>query len=119
VQLHALLGREHRGLGAVRLGQGGRDRRVVGTDARGGVARHRAGLCDARPQVGEAVLQRLERADRATELVPVLQVVDGGVEAPLRQPHLFGGEQRGARRERGGHRTHGRFPLGKRLPGRT
>ncbi len=102
VQLDALLGGVHRGAGAVRLRERRGDRGVGVTGGRGGggVPGGGARLFEFGPDVGDPVLERLEPADLASELTAFLQVGDGGVQAPLRQPHLFGGEERGAQTER-------------------
>ena len=49
----------------------------------GGVLAHRPGPLDGDVHVDGLVLDRLERSDRHTELVPFLDVLDGHVEDPL------------------------------------
>jgi hypothetical protein len=99
VQLHALLRRVHRGVAAGRLGQRDRDGRVrvargeAGSRVPGGGTR----LGDGHPQVGQPVLEGLEGAHRAGELMPFLQVGHRHVQAPLGHAELFGGEHRGPR----------------------
>jgi len=47
----------------------------------------------ARREVGELVLDRLERPDRRTELIALLRVREGHVEKPARRPHHLGRER--------------------------
>ncbi len=89
VQLDALLRGVHRDRRAQRLRDARRQRtRVVGRVAGGGPCQH-----EVLPDVGEPVLESLERADRAAELVALLEVGDGGVETPLGEAELLGREQ--------------------------
>ena len=76
------------------------------------------GLGHAHPHVGQPVLEGLERADRAGELVPFLDVGDGHLQAPLGHAELLGGEQPApaVRRARPPRRPRPR-PLAIRLPG--
>ena len=100
VHLHALLRGVHGHVAAGRLGQRDRDRRVrvaIG-QAGGRVPGRGPGLGHRHPQVGQPVLERLERADRPGELPPLLQVGDGHLQAPLGHPELLGGEHRPPRR---------------------
>ena len=62
----------------------------------GRIAGDRAGLGRVHPHIGDAVLQRLVRADQAAELVALLHVVDGSIQAPGGDAELLGGEQREA-----------------------
>src|ERR1700753_3383287 len=55
------------------------------------------GLVDAPPQVGQPVLEPLERADRAGELAPLLDVGDGHLQALLGHAQLLGGQPGRAR----------------------
>ena len=126
VQLHAFLGCQGGGVPAGRLGQGDRDRgvRVVVGQAGGGVPGRGPGLADGHPQVRGAVLQRLERADRAGELVPLLQVGDGHLQAALSHPQLLGGQHRGPGGQRGDYgavrvRAGGQRPGGHAVQGQV
>src|SRR5256886_969201 len=109
VHLPAPPPRPSRGGGAVPLCRRDRHAQVgirVG-QAAGRVPGARARLRQQHPQLGEPVLEPLERADRPAELVPRLQVLDGRVEAPLRDAELLAGQQdcagRACRPDRAGH----------------
>ena len=86
VQLDGHLGRAHaRGHGAGR--RDGRRQLGRGRARRGalGVPRGRGGQLGVEQQVGAVVLDGLERADRAAELLPLLDVGDGHVQARVRR----------------------------------
>ena len=88
---------DHRDLGGV-LGHRGRR-----------VGDRRAQRLDLEQQVGAAVLDRLEAADRPPELVPGLGVVHGHVQGPLGAAELLGGQRdrgdvQGPGQHRGGRR---------------
>jgi hypothetical protein len=93
----AVLGDRERGLHAGRPGDGGGQRRLARVGAgllgAGGVPGAGAGLLGAGQHPGAAVLDALELADRAAELLAYLGVLGGGGGAPLRQPRRLGGEQ--------------------------
>src|SRR5580692_2520862 len=71
VDLDALLRGPGEGLRAVDVGERGGERRVrlVVGDGRAGVLRRRPGALDLKQHRGALVLDRLERADRAAELL--------------------------------------------------
>ena len=74
--------------------------RVARVDAAGGVVEQRARAVDLDHRVHERVLDRLEEADLALELLALLRVLDGGLELPLARAAQVGGdrdEQRGPR----------------------
>ena len=115
VQLDRLLRGLHRRVGAGRLRQGDGQLRLgdqilghrpvvalPGCGHRGQGVGGRPGsgprLGDRDPQVGQPVLDRLEAADRAGELVPFLDVGDRHLQASVGQAELLGGEDPGARR---------------------
>ena len=94
VQLHALLRGVHRDAAAVGLRDGRRGGRVVvAAGARvGGVPGDRRRRADLEPQVRQPVLDRLVRADRAAELLALLDVGERGVETPPGHAELLGRE---------------------------
>src|SRR5665811_1400989 len=55
-------------------------------------------------QVGQPVLDRLEPAHRAAELLTVKEIRNSVVQAPLRDAQLLRGQQRGPQLERIAHR---------------
>src|SRR5204862_338042 len=78
---------------------------VVRGSSGSGVPRGGPGRLDGGVEIGETVLEGLEPTDDPAELPALLEVGDGRVEAPLRDPDLLRGEQRGSegqgRAERG------------------
>src|ERR1700759_3370964 len=106
VQLHAFLGGVPRRTAAERLRDGRRDRGVIvlpGAGVGRVPGRRRAGVQLA-PQVGEAMLDRLVRADRTTELLALLRICQRRLETPLRDAQLLGGQQCRPGLQRGGDR---------------
>ena len=93
VQLEAVAGEQPLAVAGRRLGQrrGHRPARVVLGDGEGGEVGERGGPLDREVAVGQAVLERLERADRPAELLAVLGVLERGLED---------GAARGDRRQR-------------------
>src|SRR5690606_20812776 len=85
VQLQVLFGRQHRQVGAVRLGEGhgGLGFGAVASQRISGVARGRPRGAHPGPQIGQAVLDGLERADLPAELVAGQRVLHSGVQAVL------------------------------------
>ena len=97
VHLDAFLGRSYGDVRAMDLGDRDCDRcvRIIVGDAPGGIAGHRPGLGHRHPQLGEAVLEPLERSDRPAELMTGLDVLDRGVQAPFGHAQLLAGEHCG------------------------
>ena len=86
------------------------------------VVHHRLGELDGKQGVGQMVLDRLEAADRHTELLALLHVVDGHREHPVGQPDELRRPRRAHRGPRRalatpgpGHRSQRVTPLGRRL----
>ncbi len=94
-RLHAVLAVRERGLERERRAGGDRDTLAVVGFARGAgrVPDGRARELGAREHVGAAVLDALELTDRAPELHACLGVLGRGLDAPLRDPDGFGGEE--------------------------
>src|SRR5262245_36168472 len=94
------------GLAAIGLRERGRDREIRSVLRRGArrvVGRRTRGL-DAHHHVGALVFDRLERADRASELLPLLRVRDREIEAALRAADRLGRERDRAEVERAAQR---------------
>ena len=95
VDLDVLRGHVEVRLGRVRLDQRGQHRDLLGV-----LGHRRRRVRDRRPQrlhlqqqVGAAVLDGLEAADRPPELVPDLGVLHRHVQGPLRPAELLGGQR--------------------------
>jgi hypothetical protein len=93
--LEAVVGELDAALGHERLGRVGQLRAVdrTGADGGGGVGHQALGHLQPQARVGEEVLHRLERADRAPEGDPVLGVGEGHLEVGVHGPDRLGGAQ--------------------------
>ena len=88
VHLDALAGGEAGDVGGLGLGDGDEERRlrVAGVEQLRGLERGGAGDLDLAVKVRGAVLERLEFADRAAELLALGEIVDGHRRNPRRDP---------------------------------
>ncbi len=69
---------------------------AIGVERGGGVDHRRAGLLDLQQQVGHAVLQRLEAADRHAELLAGAQVVERRILGHVHRADGFGAQRQHA-----------------------